>query len=90
MNKTEKKVGARNRNVGSFQLRSVIEVSDCLILVISAPFFAFGAAFGVRKLRSRVGESQILQIEGLRQPRVAQMGFRQLFRRSPELSGEGF
>ena len=30
-----------------------------------------GVAFGVQKLSSRVGESQMLQIEGLRQPRVA-------------------
>ena len=53
-------------------------------------FCLVGVAFGVQNLGSRVGESQILQIEGLRQPRVAQMGFRHLFRRSPELSGEGF
>ena len=32
----------------------------------------------------------MLEIEEFRQPRVAQVGFRQLFRRSPELSGERF
>ena len=35
-----------------------------------------GLACGVRKLSSRVGESQILQLEGFRQPRVAQMKLR--------------
>ena len=48
-----------------------------------------GVDFDFQKLSSRVGESQIFQIEGLRQPRRAQMGFRHLFRRSPELSGGG-
>ena len=51
---------------------------------------SIGLAFGFQNLSSRVSEREIFQIDGFRQPRVAQMGFRHLFRRSPELSGEGF